>query len=363
MDEFLTQKIAELKQKNLFREPWGEWAEDFLNFSTNDYLGLAEDERVIAAGVAAAEELGSGGRASRIAGGNFALYDELEAALAKAKGQEAACVFGSGYLANLGVIKSLVGEGDLILADKLVHSCIVEGAQLSGAAFKRFAHNDMKHAKEILQRERGSYKNCLIITEEIFSMDGDLGDLKSLRQSANEFDCWLMADGAHSLYNKKAEFVDVYIGTLSKAIGCYGGYVAGSAKLIEFIKTSAKTLIYSTALPPFVVASAIKSLKLIDEQPQKAMEMAEYFCELMNLPQPQSTIIPYIIGAEEDTLQMAEQLRGRKIVVPAIRPPTVPKGTSRLRISISAKHSKEDIEQLANAIKEIEDDRKIKKSA
>lgn len=301
---------------------------------------MAEDKRVIAAGVAAAELYGAGGQASRIAGGDHPLYNELESELSDIKGYEASCVFGSGYLANIGTIRALMGEGDLIVADKISHSCLIEGSLASGAKLMRFKHNDMEHCRTILEKERGRYKNCLLITEEIFSMDGDYGDIANLKKLRDEFDCWLMVDGAHSLYNKKGD-ADIYVGTLSKAVGCYGGYVCGSELLIDYIKTSAKTLIYSTALPPFVVGSAIKSLQLIKQE--KPYE---------NIPKmgEGSHIVPFIIGDEEETLQKAEELKGKKILVGAIRPPTVPKGTSRLRVSLSAKHSEDDIKKLKEAI-------------
>lgn len=342
MDEYLNQKIAELKQKNLYRQPKGEWGDEFLRFDTNDYLGLAQDERVVAAGIKAAEEFGAGGQASRIAGGDFPLYDELEAALAKAKGAQAACVFGSGYLANLGTIKALMGEGDLVVMDKLAHSCLIEGAQLSGAKLMRFKHNDIDHAKEILQRERGNYKNCLLVTEEVFSMDGDYGDLEGLDALKTEFDCWLMVDGAHSIYDQKFD-VDIYMGTLSKSVGCYGGFVCGSEVLIEYLKTSAKTLIYSTALPPFVIGSAIKALEIIEaEEPYNNIPKFEDY-----------HILPIIIGDEQKALDISEKLKQRGIIAPAIRPPTVPAGTSRLRISLSAKHSEDDITKLTEALDEL----------
>lgn len=345
MDEFLKARIAELKQKNLFRVPisnfGSDWRGDFVNFSSNDYLGLAQDERVIAAGVAAAQKYGAGGQASRIAGGNHPLYDELEAALAQAKGAEAACVFGSGYMANLGVISALMSEGDLILADKLAHSCLLEGAQLSGAKLLRFKHNCTEHLQALLQKERGNYRNCLVLTEEIFSMDGDFGRVAEISALCKAHDAWLLVDGAHSSYEKRDERCeDVYIGTLSKALGSYGGYACGSKTLIEFIKTSAKTLIYSTALPPFALGAALEALKIAPEKATALRVNLELF-------EAQSHIVPIIIGDEAQTLAAAEKLKEQGILVAAIRPPTVPPKTSRLRISLSAKHSQHDIERLS----------------
>ena len=361
MDEFLKARIAELKQKKLVscaeRPFWCYWEGDFINFSSNDYLGLAQDERVVAAGVAAAQKYGAGGQASRIAGGNHPLYDELEASLAHAKGAEAACVFGSGYLANLGTISALMSEGDLILADKLAHSCLLEGAQLSGAKLMRFKHNCTEHLQALLQKERGNYRNCLVLTEEIFSMDGDFGRIEEISQLCKAHDAWLLVDGAHSSYEMRDErYEDIYVGTLSKALGGYGGYVCGSKTLVEFIKTSAKTLIYSTALPPFVLGAAIEALKLA---PEKALALRANIDHISASHEilrcapnnEQSHIIPIIIGDEMKTLAAAEKLKEQGILVAAIRPPTVPANTSRLRISLSVKHTEADLLRLKTALK------------
>lgn len=360
MDRYLAEKIEALKQKNLYRQPKGEWGEGFLRFDTNDYLGLAQDSRVIAAGVVAAERFGAGGQASRVAGGNFPLYDKLEAALALAKGTEAACVFGSGYLANIGTISALMGKGDLIVMDKFAHSCLIEGAQLSGAKLVRFKHNDMAHLREILQRERGNYRKCLLVTEEYFSMDGDMGNLAGLAALKTEHNCWLMVDGAHSIYEPIVNYqqaIDVYMGTLSKALGSYGGYVCGSHTLIDYLKTSAKTLIYSTALPPFVVGAAIEALRIIDaENPSLNLPSWQEIAAKAPLIERgvgnglASHIIPIIIGDEARALEVAEKLRKKKIIVSAIRPPTVPAGTSRLRVSLSAKHSDADLRRLKDEL-------------
>lgn len=320
-----------------------------MRFDSNDYLGLAQDERVVAAGVRAAQSYGAGGQASRLAGGNFPLYEQLEAALAAAKGAEAACVFGSGYLANLGAISALMGEGDLILADKLAHSCLLEGAKLSGAKLLRFKHNCTEHLAALLAKERGKHRNCLVLTEEIFSMDGDFGRVEEISAICKAHGAWLLVDGAHSIYDNSS-FINhhssIYVGTLSKALGGYGGYVCGSATLVKFIKTAAKTLIYSTALPPFVVGAAIAAVKLA---PEKASALRANIAQFG----AQSHIVPHIIGDEAKTLQAAEMLRQQGILVAAIRPPTVPPNTARLRISLSAKHSAADLEKLKTALKKV----------
>ncbi len=361
-----------MKDKNLFRSLKG--AEDgFINFTSNDYLGMSRRPEVIEAGVKAALKYGAGATASRLAGGNHALYEELEASLAANKGTEAALVFGSGYLTNIGVISAL--EPDVVFADKLVHACIIDGVKLSGAKLIRFKHNDMGDLRKRLEENchpRARHEDLglqppqldsrvkpendrvrkLIITEEIFSMDGDTAPIDELTQ----FNTPLLIDGAHSLYqspitNRQSS---IYVGTLSKAIGCYGGYVAGSKTLIEFLKNKARTFVYSTGLPPFVIGSAIKSLEIIEkEKPYlKALENVKYLSSKFQVPSS-SAIIPIILGSEEKAIAAEQLLKQNKILVSAIRPPTVPKGTSRLRISVTAAHTKEEIDLLANCLKTI----------
>ncbi len=405
MDALLQQKIDELKGKNLLRVPKSAQLPDFINFTSNDYLGLSCHPEVIRAGAEAAEKYGAGAGASRIAGGNHPLYDKLEEALAKAKGTEAACVFGSGYLTNIGVIPALVGEGDIIFADRLSHACIIDGAKLSGAKLVRFNHNDLDDLRRRLTLSQpspsgrglndspslregnisytpslregvgGGFKGKkLIITEEIFSMDGDKAPLAELKRIAEENDAWLMVDGAHSLYQPATgNHQHIYIGTLSKAIGAYGGYVAGSKTLIEYIKTKARSLIYSTALPPFVIASALKSLEVIErEKPYlKTLENTKHLLTslraggeaiqknwIATLPavardDELSAIVPIIFGSNEKALEAEQKLREGKILVSAIRPPTVPENTARLRVSISALHEKAELDKLAATLNRI----------
>ena len=329
-----------MKDKNLLRAPKGEWGEGYINFTSNDYLGLAKDKRVVAAGIAAAEKYGAGAGASRIAGGDHPLFAEFAKDIAAFKAYEAATVFGSGYLANIGIITAL--EPGIIYADKLVHACIIDAAKLSGAKLVRFKHNDMADLKRLMT-EPG-----LIITEEIFSMDGDAAPLQELRRIANESGCILMVDGAHSLYDKKAKLADIYVGTMSKALGSYGGYVCGSKTLIKYLETKARPLIYSTGLPPFAVGAALKALQIAENEKLylKVLENAQ-------LLRGNSAIIPIILGSEDKALAAEEILRHDKILVSAIRPPTVPKGTSRLRVSVTAAHKKSEIDLLAEKLKRI----------
>lgn len=344
-----------MKDKNLLRHLKGEWQEGFISFTSNDYLALSRNEEVIEAGSAAAELYGAGATASRLAGGNHPLYEELEIKLAAIKNAESALVFGSGYLTNIGVIPALAGEGSVIYADKLVHSCIIDGIKLSGAKLIRYNHNDMADLKRRIIPAGGQ---PVFITEEIFSMDGDKAPLEELRRIVAETGGLLLIDGAHSLYQKTqtSRFEnEIYIGTLSKAVGCYGGYVAASKTIIEYLKNKARSFIYSTGLPPFVIGSAIKALELIENgRPYlKTMENAQYLSSLLKLPIPQSAIIPIIMGEEGKALNAETALKANKLLVSAIRPPTVPPGTSRLRISVTAAHTKSQIDFLANSLKEV----------
>ena len=386
MNEYLQQKLEDLKNKNLLRVPKGA-AGGFINFTSNDYLGLSRHPQVVATGVAAAEKYGAGAGASRIAGGEHPLFAEFAAAVAAHKGYEAATIFGSGYLANLGVITAL--EPEIIYADKLVHACIIDAARLSGARLVRFRHNDMEDLRRLLlppptssRREEAfapfpaggvGGARGLIITEEIFSMDGDSAPLAELRQIADEHGCTLIVDGAHSLYDKKPKIADIYIGTMSKALGSYGGYVCGSRVLVEYLETKARPLIYSTGLPPFAVGAALKSLEIAETEKLylKTLDNSKYLTSslrgersnpcwserggLLRSPRHNGlgAIVPIILGSEEKALAAEQELRRHKILVSAIRPPTVPKGTSRLRISVTAEHDKSEIDLLAEKLKYI----------
>ncbi len=326
----------------------------FVSFASNDYLGLAQHPQVRAAAQAAVQQYGAGAGASRLVTGNHPLYVELERLLAQYQQTEKACVFGSGYLANIGVIPALVGLGDLIIADRLAHACLLDGAILSGAKLLRFAHNDVENCANLLKLNRAKYKNCLLITETIFSMDGDAAPLVALQQIAQEYDAWLMSDSAHALAEHssiaKLPSIDINMGTLSKALGSYGGYIAGSAELIEWLQNTARSLIYTTALPPANIAAAIASLKIIKAQPeilQKPLDNARLFCAAALLPAPQSPIVPLIIGSDAAALAAQKMLENENFLVPAIRPPTVPANTARLRLTFSALHCESDILRLA----------------
>lgn len=364
LDAHLEQRLKLLEAKHLRREPKGTSRKEgvqvvrgdktLISFSCNDYLGLSHHPDVISAAQEAVATYGAGAGASRLVTGNYPLYDELESALAEYKGTQAACVFGSGYLANLGVIPALVGAGDLILADKFSHACMLDAARVSGATLMRFAHNNIEHMKILLAANRTEHQNCLIFTETIFSMDGDAAPLSEMYQLAKEYDAWLMTDDAHGLGIVPPQKAHIQMGTLSKAAGSYGGYVCGSKALIDYIKTSARSLIYSTGLPPASVAASIAALKLIQKDTslgEKALANARYFTSLLGLPEAQSAIVPVIVKENEKALELSALLEAAGFLVSAIRPPTVPEHTARLRFTFSALHEKRQIEALADILK------------
>lgn len=323
-----------------------------ISFCCNDYLGLSQHPQVKAAAIAATEKYGAGAGAARLVTGNHPLYASLEAKLAKWKGTEAALVFGSGYLANSSIIPSLVGRGDLVLADRLVHACIIDGALLSGAKLLRFAHNDAADCEKLLAAHRAKHENCLIVTDEVFSMDGDVAPLAKLGRIAAAHDAWLMADGAHSFAGAHAP-VDVYVGTLSKALGSYGGYVAASREVVDYIPTSARSFIFSTGLPPAALAAAEAALDIILANPaltEKPIALARLFTKTLGVPEAESPIVPLVLKEEERALKAAATLEEKGYLAVAIRPPTVPEGTSRLRFTFSAEHKEEDVLALAKLI-------------
>lgn len=337
-----------------------------LSFSCNDYLNLTHHPKVKAAAIAAIETYGAGAGASRLITGNHPLLSELEERLAKLKGAEAACVFGSGYLANTGIIPTLIGEGDLLLLDELSHSCLWAGAQMSRGRVFTFRHNDVGHARDLLAQHRAGHRHALVITDGVFSMDGDLAPLHELSALAGEHDAWLMSDDAHGLgvvgegrgsafvHGHKAR-IDLQMGTLSKALGSYGGYLCASRAVIDLIKTRARTLVYSTGLPPASVAAAIAALDVIEGDPDlaaSAVEKARGFTRALNLPLAQSPIVPIVLGEETSALEAQQVLERSGFLVTAIRPPTVPPMTARLRFAFTAGHPDNEIARLAQIVRE-----------
>ena len=339
---------------------------DLISFACNDYLGLSRHPDVIQASEEATRKLGVGAGASRLVTGNHSLYQRLEGQLASLKGTEDSIVFGSGYLANIGTIPALVGEADLILMDEYSHSCLHAGARLARSHILTFKHNDVEDVGELLRSHRAEHRHCLLLTEGVFSMDGDRAPIAALLHLANEHDTWLMTDDAHGLGvvgdgrgsnvdNGTALPVPLQMGTLSKAVGAYGGYLCASRAVADLIRNRARSLIYSTALPPGTVAAATKALEIIatDRDLVRApIERARLFTNTLALPAAQSAIVPLLLGSSERALKASAHLEEAGYLVVAIRPPTVPAGTARLRCTFSAAHEMADVEGFASATAE-----------
>ncbi len=321
---------------------------------------------MIAAAIDATRRYGAGSGASRLVTGNHPLYAKLEARLAEIKRTEAACVFGSGYLANTGIIPALIGSEGLVLLDEFSHACIYAGAQLSRGQVKIFRHNDVDHARALLDAHRTQHDRALIVTDGVFSMDGDIAPLEDLLALAGQYDAWLMSDDAHGIgvlgAGRGSSFradrqipVPLQMGTLSKAIGSYGGYLCASNPVVDLMRNRARTLIYSTALPPACVGAAIAALDLIDRQPEYAarpLAKVKAFTRALGLPEAQSPIVPVIVGDEEKALWASRLLEKEGYLVIAIRQPTVPAGTARLRLTFTAQHADEDVGRMADIIRE-----------
>lgn len=376
LDDYASRKLAALDDARLRRTPVitarnGIYVERagrrLISFSCNDYLNLSRHPAVIKAAIEATERYGAGAGASRLVTGNHPLYADLEARLARLKTTEAACVFGSGYLANIGIIAALVGPQDLILVDELSHACIHAGAKLSGATVLRYRHAEVAHAEALLKAKRARHPCALLVTDGVFSMDGDLAPLHDLANVARRFDAWLLADDAHGLGvvgggrgssfakgNGGPADVPLQMGTLSKAIGAYGGYLCASQAVIDLMCTRARTFIYSTGLPPPVAAAASAALEIIESDPSYTAEplrKASLFARALNLPEPQSAIIPMVLGDSDTTMAAARSLEEDGFLAVGIRPPTVPRGTARLRFAFTAQHPDAEIMRLAESVR------------
>lgn len=346
---------------------------EVINFASNDYLGLAGDERLIQAGVAAIREFGTGSTGSRLLSGHRELHRELEKAIASLKQTADAVVFSSGYLANLGAIAALVGKRDLILSDQHNHSSLKNGAILSGAAVFEYPHCDVAALKAYLHQQRQNYRRCLIITDSVFSMDGDLCPLPELSNLADEFSCMLLIDEAHAtgvMGKTGAGCVEYFgctgkqliqIGTLSKALGSLGGYVAGSSNLIDFLRNRAPSWIYTTALSPADTAAALAAISIVQREPQRRTQLwenvnylkkliAQHLPNLILLPS-ESSIICFRLPSATAAVITGKHLAESGIFAPAIRPPTVP--TSRIRLSVMATHQARHIEKLVEVLSKI----------
>jgi 8-amino-7-oxononanoate synthase len=376
LDDFARRKLDALAARNLTRRvrttargPGARATRGearLIAFCDNDYLGLSQHPDVIAAAAAATQKYGAGAGASRLVTGSGPLYEALEARLARLKGTEAACVFGSGYLANIGIIPAFAGPRDLVVGDTLMHACMHAGAKLAGAPTHLFRHNDLADCERLLEQHRGGAGTCLILTEGVFSMDGDRAPVAELVDLAHRHDAWLLVDDAHAFgvigggrgsgigADGRPLGVDLAMGTLSKAVGAYGGYVAASRAVTDYLVNRARSLIFTTGLPPGVLAAAGTALRLIEEDKSLTaapLARARAFTSALGLPEAQSAVVPLVLGDEARALAASAALEERGFLVTAIRPPTVPAGTSRLRFTFSAAHSEDDVARLVAAVR------------
>lgn len=365
LEEFARGELAGVERRGLLRRPVvterigagrvRRGGKDYVSFSCNDYFGLAHHPAVIGAAREAVARYGTGAGASRLVTGNHPLLSELESLLAEHKGTERALVFGSGYLASVGTIPAVVGEGDLIVADRLCHACTWDGARLSGAAVFKFDHNRVTDCRRLLEDQRRRYRHCLILTETVFSMDGDLGPVGALSDLAREHDAWLLTDDAHGLGIVRSQPADLQMGTLSKALGSTGGYICGSSSAIAWLENRARSLMFTTGLSPASAASALAALRIVREQPElseRALDNARRFTRALGRPPAESPIVPVVLGEPERALAASAMLERGRLLAVAIRPPSVPAGTARLRFAFSALHEPGPIEQAAALLKE-----------
>lgn len=344
---------------------------EYINFSSNDYLGLSQHPLVVEGSCEAARQWGAGSRASRLVIGTLEIHCELERELAAFLKKEAALVLGAGYLANLAAVTSLVGRGDFVVADRAIHASLVDAAKLSGAKFLRFRHNDISHLEECLvQATAMGSGRVLVMTESVFSMDGDIAPITQIVALAEKYSAMVLVDEAHAigLFGELgegvvaelglSEKVDVITATMSKSLGSFGGVIACSEQLERLIINRARSFIYSTALPPSVVGSARAALGLLQSgvvHGKNVLDHARFFSAAISsagLPQgrAQSQIVPLVVGENAPTLLLAELLQEEGILAVAIRSPTVPKGKSRIRFSFTQGHTKSDIERLVAAV-------------
>jgi 8-amino-7-oxononanoate synthase len=351
----------------------------FVNFSSNDYLGLANDPRLREAAMAAIDEFGVGAGASRLISGTQSPHVRLERALAKWKGTEAALCFSSGYAAALGTIPALVTKNDVVLLDKLCHASLIDGAKLSGAILRVFPHNNLRKLESLLEWARREHpgKRVLIVTESVFSMDGDRAPLRELVELKKHFGALLMLDEAHAVgvigpngrglaaQENLNEDIHVQMGTLSKALGTSGGYICGSRDLIEWLINRARSFIYSTAPPPAIAAAALAAVNFLsssegEERRLLLGERIKLMQELLprtglnkELSAVSSAIFPWLVGDDQAALDLATALKSEGFLVPAIRYPTVAKGSARLRITLTAAHREDQIRVLCEAIRKM----------
>lgn len=345
---------------------------EYLDFSSNDYLGLAGHPKLKEAGKKAMDEWGTSSCASRLLSGDLELHHQLEEKVAQFKNKESALIFNSGYQANIAIISALYGKGDCIFSDRLNHASIIDGILLSQARPFRFQHNNLEHLESLLKRERKKFNQALIVTESVFSMDGDIAPLRELVQLKEKYNCALMVDEAHAtgIFGKNGsgivqemgleKEVDLIMGTFSKALAGFGAYLATSKKIVEYLINTCRGFIYSTSLPPVIIASNLASITLIKEEPFRRkilLDSAQYLRDTLKERgfeiRGSSQIIPVVIGDNLKTQAFAKALQEKGYWVLPIRPPTVPLGETRLRLSLTFYHAKEILQRLIDDISKV----------
>lgn len=388
----LTSDLNQRREQNLFRQNQiahspqgplmsfshqdGGQEKEFLTFCSNDYLGLANDPEIIKAFQTAANDYGVGSGAAHLVNGHSYYHQKLEEKIAQWTGRESALLFSTGYMANLGIIASLLNKEDGVFEDKWNHASLLDGGLLSGARFQRYLHNDMENLQSRLAKS--SARRKLIVTDGVFSMDGDTAPLKAISELAKDYDAWTMVDDAHGLgvlgktgaglceqENLSQNDVQILMGTLGKGVGTAGAFVAGSKELIEYLTNFARPYIYTTAMPAAIAAATIKSIEIIEQAQDKREHLQslikqfrngaeqlglQLMCSPTNTSNVESAIQPVIIGEADEALTISNQLKEQGLMVTAIRPPTVPAGTSRLRVTLSAAHSAQQVNQLLDAL-------------
>ena len=378
LNDMLTARLAEVKESGLYRRLRAvEGAQDativlegqeVLLFSSNNYLGLANHPALKQAAQEAIEKYGCGSGASRLISGSMAVHHELEQRLARLKKTEAALVFPTGYHANIGVLSALMEPGDTILSDSLNHASIIDGCRLSRADTRVYRHADTTHLSELLQACPATGRR-LIVTDSVFSMDGDLAPLAEIVRLAQQYDAWVMVDEAHAtgVFGPHGSGlveelgltgqVDIQMGTLGKALGCVGAFVAGSHALIDWLVNRARSFIYTTAIPPAMAAAVLAALDIVEREPERRQQLWANTRELADglrslgytLGATRSQILPVIIGEAGETMAVAEAILQRGVFAHGIRPPTVPEGTSRIRVTPMATHTSEHLSRTLDA--------------
>lgn len=345
---------------------------DFLSFCSNDYLGLANDSRTRAAAIKAVSEYGVGSGAAHLVSGHQRIHHELEERLAEFTGRPRALLFSTGYMANLGIASALLKRGDSVLQDKWNHASLIDAARISDAVLRRYRHGDIAQLETRLAETRDGA--AMIMTDGVFSMDGDLADLPALAQLAKTHDACLVVDDAHGIgvlgehgrgslehYSLNETDVPILMGTLGKAFGSFGAFVAGSEELIEMLIQFARTYIYTTALPPMVAGAGIAALDIIEQEPERRAHLQKLIARFragaqslgLALGDSMTPIQPIIVGDSARALRVSDALAAQGVLVTAIRPPTVPAGSARLRVALSAAHQEADIDRLLECLGDI----------